>query len=195
MTPDAPRLILKRYGGDLQPIGAVQALGGFGGLSGSRLWRYASASGERLLRAWPKAGQGRGRIETIHGWLREVVDLPFVPQPFTARDDRTVQEFEGTIWEVTPWLPGSADPSRPPRVERVRAAFQALGEFHARLSRRAIVGPSPGLRLRGQELRELLRGGFDAVEAELNAEADDPCRASAREWLRLARRATPWRSG
>jgi homoserine kinase type II len=135
-------------------------------------------------------GQGVGRIETIHGWLRDI-DLPFVPRPFPAQDGRTVRELEGACWDVTPWLAGSADPIRPPRVERVRSAFRALGAFHARLSKGATLGPSPGLRLRGEELRRLLHGGFDAVEADLNADAGDPCRPSALAWLALARTTAP----
>lgn len=191
MNLDAIMRIVGRYDRDLQPTGGVQPLGGYGGLSGSRLWRYASASGEILIRAWPEATRGRGRIETIHRWLRGVIELPFIPQPFPGRDGRTVQELEGVFWEATPWLPGSPDPSRPPTVERVRAAFRALGVFHDRLSKGAVVGPSPGLRLRGEEMRRLLGGGFDAIEAELKAQTDDPCRSSALEWLGLARDTTP----
>ena len=191
MIPDVIMRVVARYGRDLQPIGTVRSLGGYGGLSGSRIWRYSSALGEILIRSWPEATRGRRRIETIHGWLRNVVDLPFVPQPFPALDGRTVHEFEGILWEATPWLPGSPDPVRPPRMERVRAAFKALGMFHARLSKGAVAAASPGLRLRGEELRRLLSGGFDAIEAELNAQPDDPCGPPAQEWLGLARRVAP----
>ncbi|APW59787.1 phosphotransferase enzyme family protein [Paludisphaera borealis] len=191
MTSDAPKRLLERYGRDLQPVDVLRPLGGFGGHSGSRLWRYTSASGERLVRAWPEAGQRRERIETIHGWLREAGDLAFVPLPILALDGRTVQELQGTCWEVTPWLAGSADASRPPRVERVRAAFRALGEFHVRLAKDASLGRSPGLILRCEELERLTAGGFDKIEADLNSGADDPCRPTAREWLSLARRTAP----
>lgn len=190
MTPDAPARLLERYGRELQPVGPLRSIGGAGGLSGSRLWRYASVSGERLIRAWPE-GPSVGRIETIHGWLREAADLAFVPQPFPARDGRTVQQLQGTCWEVAPWLSGTADANRPPGSDRVRAAFRALAEFHARLSKGSTLGPSPGLNRCVGELEALTRGGFESLEFELIAAADDPNTASALAWVRLARRAAP----
>jgi len=191
MTHDDPRRLPPRYPARLGPTGAIQPLGGGGGLSGSRLWRFASSAGEMVIRAWPERGGGRARVEAIHGWLRAAADLEFLPQPVAALDGRTVQEFGGRCWELAPWLPGSAEMSRPPAVERVRAAFEALAMVHRRLAGNSTLGPSPGLNARRDEVTRLVHGGFDAIERAVAARADDPLARPALHWAGLARRIAP----
>ena len=45
-----PRELLKRYPDDLQPQSELESLGGAGGYSGARLWRYRCARGLVVLR-------------------------------------------------------------------------------------------------------------------------------------------------
>lgn len=191
MLDDDPRRLLTHYPDRLQPNGAIQALSGAGGLSGARLWRYGSAAGAWVIRAWPAEGGGRVRVETIHGWLRVAADLDFLPQPFLGLDGRTVQELSGRCWEVAPWLSGSPESRRPPTAARVRAAFQALAVVHKRLAVDPTLGPSTGLNARGEEVARLIHEGFDAIERAIAGRADDPLAPSAREWLGLARRFAP----
>lgn len=188
MTDDDPRRLLTRYSDRLGPAGAVRSLGGGGGLSGSRLWRFASSTGEMVIRAWPERDGSRARIEAIHGWLQAAADLSFLPQPIPALDGRTVQELGGRCWEVAPWLSGAPETNRPPAVERVRAAFEALAMFHQRLDRGSSIVPSPGLNARREEVARLAHGGFDAIERAVANRADDPLSPSALHWLDLARR-------
>jgi len=191
MAVDGLDRLLSRYPDRLRPTGAIRPLGGAGGLSGARLWRYASPTGEMAIRAWPEQGGGRARVETIHGWLRIAADLAFLPQPFAALDGRTVRELGGRCWEVSPWLLGSPETNRPPAVDRVRTAFEALGVVHGRLGEGSSLGPSPGLNARSEELARLVHGGFDAIEGAIANRADDPLAPSALVWLGLARRFAP----
>lgn len=183
--------LLARYPDRLRPTGPIRPLGGGGGLSGARLWRYASPAGEMVIRAWPETVGGRARVETIHGWLRAAADLAFLPQPISSLDGRTVQELDGRCWEIVPWLPGEPEARRPPPVERVRAAFEALALFHSRFNIASAFGFSPGLNARAAELTRLIRGGFEAIERAVAARGDDPLAPATLRWLSLARRAAP----
>ncbi len=191
MTGDDLIVLLERYPQRLRPLGRLRFLEGSGGLSGSRLWRYSSSIGEMLIRAWPGTGQDFARIAKIHDWLHSAADLAIVPQPLPAIDGRTVQELGGRCWEIVPWLSGEPETHRPPRITRVRAAFEALALFHLRLSGHQILGPSPGINVRRGELTRLSQNGFDTIERKIAAQADDPCAGPALDWLALARRHSP----
>ena len=51
--------LLTRYPRPFRPMDEPEPLGGAGGLSGARLWRYRSERGPLVLRAWPPHGPGR----------------------------------------------------------------------------------------------------------------------------------------
>lgn len=182
--------VLDLYPPGDRPVSTPTPLGSAGGLSGSRLWRYAAPAGPRVARAWP-SGTTSGRVARVHAWLRAAADLPFVAHPIAATGGSTAIELDGRCWEVTPWLPGEPT-AGVPSLARVRAGFEALAELHARLSRTdARMGPSPGLAARRDELRGLMAGAFDLLAAVLATRPDDPCTADALAWLGLARRLAP----
>ncbi|MDQ2622431.1 MAG: aminoglycoside phosphotransferase family protein, partial [Actinomycetota bacterium] len=144
-----------------------------------------------VVRAWPERAGGRARVETIHVWLREAAGLSFLPLPIPGLDGRTAQELGGRCWEVTPWLPGEPETNRPPAVDRVRAAFQAMAILHQRLARGSASGPSLGLNARREELARLIHGGFEVIGRAIANRSDDPLAPSAAAWLDLARRLAP----
>lgn len=184
--------MLGRYPAIARPSSEPESLGGAGGLSGSRLWRYPSGLGTLLARAWPADGPPRSALEEIHGWLGESADLGFIPAPLRGLDGRTLYGHAGRLWEVTPWLPGTAEAGHPPPADRVRAAFVALAAFHQRLSRHQSAGPSPGLQARLKELTGWLGSGFSAVETLLALRRDDPLCDAARRWVEAARARAPY---
>jgi homoserine kinase type II len=179
--------VLANYPAVARPLADPEPLGNAGGLSGSRLWRYPSGRGTLLARAWPPDGPPRSTVEAVHGWLVEAADLGFVPVPLRGLDGRTLYERAGRLWEVAPWMPGTAESGSPPSPAHVRAAFRALGAFHQRLCRHGSRGPSPGLRARLAELRGWLGGGFDQAVALLSTRPDDPDARLARRWVDAAR--------
>ena len=122
--------LLARYPRRYQPLEALECLGGAGGLSGARLWRYRSGEGPLALRGWPPGGPSRTHLERVHRWLLLAGDLGFVPAPIVDRSGGTLQEFAGRFWELAPWMPGAAEVARRPAPARVRAAFAALAAFH-----------------------------------------------------------------
>ena len=156
--------VLKRYPVWMQPLSVLESLGGGGGLSGTRLWRFRAEEGELVLRAWPTHGPGRPHLEQVHRWLFRAADLGFVPVPFRDRAGQSLQDWHGSLWEITPWLDGVADSCCPPDLEHLRLAFRGLANFHNRLASEEVCQSSPGLRNRRDILAALVRGGFDTLE-------------------------------
>lgn len=174
--------VLGRYPPDFRPLAEPESLGNAGGLSGARLWRYASRRGPMVARAWPRGGRGRAEIEAIHAWIGRAEPLGFVPVPIRAGDGTTVQEAAGTSWEVAPWMPGAADPNEPPPSARVRSAFESLAAFHRALGPGPEAASSPGLARRSREI-EALPLVLDAWKAAVRSSPDDATRDLARRWI------------
>jgi len=192
MTPLASAELFQAYPPDERPVAPPTPLGGAGGLSGSSLWRYQSAHGGRVVRLWPTATAGIGRVTRIHGWLGELADLPFISRPIRRVDGGTATFLSGRCWEIDPWLPGRPATDDPPTTARVRRVFQALAEVHVRLAGvEAEMLPSPGLLARRDELRKLRYQGFEAIERGLAQSPGDPLVEPAREWLASARSSAP----
>jgi Ser/Thr protein kinase RdoA (MazF antagonist) len=184
--------LLARYPLELQPVSELESLGGAGGYSGSRLWRFRARKGMLVLRAWPAQGQARAQLEQIHRWLRLTADTGLTPVPLHDGENRSLQEFAGSLWELTPWLPGAADAGRPPEQAHLQAAFRGLAALHERLSVESSVGASPGLARRRGTVEHLIGGGFDVIEAAaLGRARSADLEAAATRWLSLARATAP----
>jgi Ser/Thr protein kinase RdoA (MazF antagonist) len=185
--------IISRYPFGAQPLSPPEPLDGAGGLSGARLWRYRSARGPLVLRAWPPHGPGRDHIERIHRWLFMTTDLGFTPVPILDNDGRSIQAYDGRLWDVTPWMAGSADLGQPPAPARLQRAFAGLAAFHQRLAGERFEGPSMGLKQRFETVSQLEQGGFDTLESAIEQRRglDIAKHNSAMTWIRLARAVVP----
>jgi Ser/Thr protein kinase RdoA (MazF antagonist) len=185
--------IWSRYPSRARPLSSPEPLGGAGGLSGARLWRYPSAQGSLVLRVWPTDGPGREHIERVHRWLFMANDLGFIPVPIRDREGRSIQDHDGRLWEVAPWLNGVADLTQTPAPARLRHAFAGLAAFHQRLAGERTEGLSMGLRRRFEAINHLIHGGFDQLETAISRHRglDLASRDVAPLWLRLARTVAP----
>lgn len=186
--------LLARYPLPFQPAESPVPLDGAGGYSGARLWRFRAAAGPMVLRAWPPDGPGRPHLEQVHRWLSRAGELDFIPVPVPDRHGATIQEHHGRLWELAPWMPGSAEVDTLPAMARVRSAFTALAAFHARLAGDRTEGPSPGLGRRYAAILELIRGGFDDLARAIGAAgtaATDRTRSLAERWMGTARAVAP----
>ncbi len=77
--------------------------------------------------------------------------------PIATSDGPTFFESDGCIWQLEPWMPGSADFSTAPREARLQAALACLAQWHLAAARfvphdvertwffTAASDPSPGL--------------------------------------------------
>jgi Ser/Thr protein kinase RdoA (MazF antagonist) len=127
----------------------------------------------------------------VHRWVSDSKRLGFVPVPIPALDGRTLIHHADLLWELSPWMPGETDLSRPPRTDRLRAGFAALAAFHQNLAAEHRRGRSPGLARRALEIDNLMRGGFLELEEAVNQRATDSHAQTARTWLALARPQAP----
>ncbi len=187
------RKILGRYPAGVQPVGDVVTLRGGGGLSGAWLWRFAARSGTFVLRAWPSPGTTRERVERVHRWLSQAESLPFVPVPVCDQTGGTVQEAIGSFWDLSPWLPGTADLACPPAPQHLSEAFLGLAKFHQQLASEQADAVSPGIAQRLSEIQGLIDGGFDAIEESIaeSEERDDALLEIVVGWLLTARGLAP----
>jgi homoserine kinase type II len=161
-------LVLAHYPEDCWPR-RCQSLGNAGGFSGAKLWRIEADLGSLCLRRWPSAHPSRDQLEFIQAVLWHVVQEGFdlVPLPLEAEGNRGYVEHQGYLWQLEPWLPGTADFPDHPTLPRLSNALRALGEFHLAASTFPLpdLTPtgSPGLVRRYKRLRGLLGGGFEQL--------------------------------
>ncbi len=189
--------LLARYPRGVQPLGDLESLGGAGGLSGSRLWRYRSERGLLVLRGWPPDGPGRAHLEQVHHWLRLVDELGFIPTPIADRAGGSLQEHEGRFWELVPWMPGAAEGRGHPRRTRP-VGVRRPGRIPPAPRRRAADGTIPRPGTASCSHRAAARGrvrrdgaghppaGRDAPDGPAMAGAGSPGRARLLDPLRTA---------
>ena len=184
--------LLARYPAHLQPRSRARVLGRCRRIQRVAVLAVSRCRRPAVLRSWPPGWRGRSELERIHRWLFLTTDTGLTPVPFRDNGERSLQQFQGCFWELTPWLPGLADSAAPPALEHLEAAFGGLAALHVRLACESRVGVSPGLEPRHVTVEHLIDGGFDTLEAAVARQATSPGEAAAAgRWLSLARSAAP----
>lgn len=186
--------VLFSYPADCRPR-QIESLGSAGGFSGARFWRLETPRGMLCLRRWPgefPAYPSPEQLSFIHDVLEHVYRRGFTKIPVAIRtlNGRSIVSFAGQLWELAPWMPGSADylPERNPR--KLTAAVQALAEWHRAAvdfpSNDPSAMPSPGIEARLSQIDWLRSGGFDRLvnAVDLAQIKDD----NSAELVRLARK-------
>jgi Ser/Thr protein kinase RdoA (MazF antagonist) len=106
-------------------------LGNAGGFSGARIWRGELADQRCFcLRAWPFGRISEGQLRGIHSAIA-ACRLPIVPElvPLWGSQE-TLVHCGGQLWEITSWMPGTADFRERPSDARLFAAVRALAQIH-----------------------------------------------------------------
>lgn len=164
----------------------MTSLGAAGGFSGALLWRCQGGEQDKCLRGWPLGGPNTARLTWIHGeLLRIAAHCGGIPTPFTAASGCTWVELDGRLWEITPWLPGTADFALNPSADRLAAACTKLAEFHLAAQqggeRQRAAAPSVATRL---ELVNQLDGGlWRTIQDAVTARASTAFAPRARQLL------------
>jgi homoserine kinase type II len=101
------------------------------GFSGAFVARVETARGAFCLRGWPPGTDGE-RILALHEFLAHVRarGVGYVAVPLAADHGETLVDVAGRLWQVEPWLPGSADFWSQPSDVRLAAALTALARIH-----------------------------------------------------------------
>jgi Ser/Thr protein kinase RdoA (MazF antagonist) len=133
--------------------------------------------GPLCLRRWPAEHPSPERLQFIHDVLRHVYyrGVTEVPVPLRTRDGSTFVDDGNCLWELTPWMPGTADYHRRPSQERLAAAMRLLARFHRATASYAAQPrsrqPSPGLGQRLELLDRLLAGDAQRIAVAARRDA------------------------
>lgn len=167
-TPNSVlRQVLAGYPAPFQPHSLV-ALQSGGGFSGARLWRVVAASGVFCLRAMRADRVNIVRLQGLHRLLAHVRDCGIrqSPGPVPRLDGATCFEQGRTIWQLEPWMPGSADYHNRPTPQKLQRTLALLARWHqaaaafiaqpaeAAWYRSIPAAPSPGIEERFRLTRE-----------------------------------------
>lgn len=125
IDPALPQSIVRHF--DFQTTQPI-----VGGLSGARIWRCRSASREFCVRRWPTEHPTIQRLHFMHQLLQlaRQAGLQFVPQLYNLSTGQSYELIEQHLWEVTQWLPGSADYLESPSEAKLFATIQAIASLH-----------------------------------------------------------------
>ncbi|MFV1994927.1 MAG: phosphotransferase enzyme family protein, partial [Verrucomicrobiales bacterium] len=165
-TQIGPTQVLASYPSECQPW-AIEDLGSAGGFSGAQFWRLDTPRGDLCLRCWPVEHPKPEGLEFIHSVLWYVCqdDFDLVPLPLETTQQSSYVRCEGHLWELTPWMPGSADYAANPQSEKLRAALVALARFHVASDSFPLPHnqptAAPGIVARRRRLQELVHGDLE----------------------------------
>ncbi len=175
----------------------VESLGTAGGFSGARFWRITTDDETYCLRRWPPTHPSEKRLRFIHDVLRHLagqgVDL--TAAPLVDRQGHSFVRVGGALFELTRWMPGTADFHAHPSQARLASAMTTLAAVHNAAQtfptpppRR---GPSPGIRQRRDRLEQLRAGLLPRVAAACDTQPLAPLRLRGRRLVELFPRAAP----
>jgi homoserine kinase type II len=127
--------ILQQYPPNCQPS-RIEPLGNAGGMSGAQFWRLATLRGELALRRWPTEHPTPERLRFIHAVLAQAASrgITILPIPIATRAGQSFVEHDGHLWELAPWMPGTANYEQAPSDTKLRAAMTMLAEIHLALA-------------------------------------------------------------
>lgn len=186
--------VLSHYPEVAQPQ-SIESLGNAGGFSGARLWRVSTSKQVLCLRRWPAEHPKLERLVHIHHVLRSVFQngFHFLPAPLKTNAGTTYVQYQDHLFELTPWLPGTADFQQKPTEHRLQSAMTATAQFHVQAAKtpgfEQFLGHSPGLAERLRHFASLRDGGLRRLENAVKS--DTPLAALGRGILELSRPLLP----
>ena len=148
---DLANQVLRQYA--LGSVTEVSALGNAGGFSGARFWRVTADGQQFCLRLWPTKGHAPDLA-----WIHQILLRSFqagvpVACPIANRNGQTLVRFAGQSFELSPWMPGTADFNSAANVERLRSMLEGLGNFHQVFQDSFQYGVSPAIKRRFSQIR------------------------------------------
>ncbi len=167
--------VLRAYAADYSPT-RIEPLGSAGGMSGGQFWRIESPRGTLLLRRWPSEHPTRQRLRFIHDVLFHAADrgITFLALPLRTTTGETFVFHNGALYELAPWMPGTADFDRAPNEQRLRAAMAALANFHLAAAtfptaaNRPPAGAPPAISRHLSRLQELANGRIEQLSQAID---------------------------
>lgn len=163
--------VIGRFPLEFRPA-QIEPLGAAGGMSGAQFWRVTASCGTHILRRWPREHPTPERLRFIHAVLRHASRRGFAvaPVPICSSSGESHVEFAGQLWELSPWMPGTANYEHAPSATKLQAALRTLARFHVAVADFSdasgllpAVGPGPAIVHRIGRLRDLADGGIRSL--------------------------------
>ncbi|MFP6611814.1 MAG: phosphotransferase [Pirellulales bacterium] len=188
-TAKEVRTILAAYPADLR-VSEVEFLAGAGGFSGARFWRLKTGSRLLCLRRWPVDCSAE-KLRFIHEVLQHVAreGVSVVPVPIETTSRETIVRGGGHLWELAPWLMGTADYHERPSAARLGAAMRTLAEFHHAAESfpggSAALRTSPGVISRTDLLTAWQAGDVERLQQAVSSSSVSGLATVARDIIEL----------
>lgn len=114
------------------------------GFSGALILRVQTDDRSYCLRRWPGDGLPQQRLRGLHRFLQYLAEsgIDQISVPLSDSAGQSLIESDGRLWQLEPWMPGTADFHELPTPERLRSAMQTLARLH--LAAREYVCPPSG---------------------------------------------------
>jgi Ser/Thr protein kinase RdoA (MazF antagonist) len=182
--------IVRQYPADFQP-NRIEPLGTARGMSGAQFWRVESPAGSHVLRRWPNEHPTPERLRFIHGVLFYAAEhgISFLAIPIRTTMGESFVLFDGHLWDLSPWMPGTADYERSPNMQKLAAAMTALAKFHSTVNGfperglQQVAGAPPAISRRLSRLRELSHRGTNELADAITVDTWPPLAPLARRFL------------
>ena len=110
--------------------GKLVFLGNHGGFSGARLWRLETSLASYCLKAWATDARSPTELRWIHDLLHRASRFAWMPRVVPTSGGATFVALQDRLWEITTWMPGSANFADAPSIPRLDAACAALAQLH-----------------------------------------------------------------
>ena len=146
--------LLAHYGMDRSV--QITQLGNAGGFSGANITLIEAETGRYCLRQWPSSHPTRQRLDWIHLNLCHAgVNGCPIPVPIRTSQGETFVRLRDRFWELSPWMPGTADYEVKPNAPRLLNVIQKLAEFHRSTAQVQLeFGPSANVKSRVEQLAD-----------------------------------------
>lgn len=182
--------IVRQYPANFQP-NRVEPLGAARGMSGAQFWRVESPAGTHVLRRWPSEHPTPERLRFIHGVLFHAAEhgISFLATPIPTTTGESFVLFDGHLWELSPWMPGTADYELAPNKQKLAAAMTALAKFHSTVNGfperglQQVAGAPLAISRRLSRLRELSHRGTNDLAEAINVDTWPDLATLARRFL------------
>ena len=129
--PD-PGEIVTEYGSEFRQSHIALIPGESGGFSGAVVWQVETDLRRLALRATCIEHVDRERLAELHRLLAFLSRSGFalMPAPIANPQGETFFARRGRIWQLEPWMPGTADSIGSPSSARLTNALQTLAQWH-----------------------------------------------------------------
>ena len=169
--------IVRQYPANFQP-NRIEPLGAARGMSGAQFWRVESPDSTHVLRRWPNEHPTPERLRFIHGVLFHAAEhgISFLAIPVHTTTGESFVRFDGHLWELSPWMPGTADYELSPNKQRLAAAMTTLARFHSTVSGfperglGQVAEAPPAISRRLSRLRELSHHGTNELAKAISVD-------------------------